>query len=78
MAEAEAKMLLATYAEEIVSQGSRATIYFDGHALEVTSITRHATAAELLVCKDAAGKVAMIDTSQISAVVNEKPPTKIH
>lgn len=75
---AEAKKLLATYAEDIVSQGSRATIYFDGQAMEVTSITRHATDAELLVCRDVAGKVAMIDTRRISAVVNEPIRRNVH
>jgi uncharacterized protein YbcI len=74
----EAKRYLASYAEEIVGRGSRATIYFDGQSLEVISISRHEAAAELLVCRDAAGKVAMIDTRRISAVVSGQPQANVH
>jgi hypothetical protein len=74
----EENKTLPSFAHEIVPAGRQATIYFDGQSLQVTSITRHASVSNLLVCLDSGGKVALIDATVISAVVNEQPTTKAH
>jgi hypothetical protein len=62
---------IASYAQAIVQSGSRATIYSDGQVLQVTNISPQPTAPGVLVRRALGGKVAVIDTTAISAVVGK-------
>jgi hypothetical protein len=57
------------HAKEGLAPGDVATIYFDGRTLSVVSITPHPTETHLLSCRDRAGKVTLIDTKSITAVI---------
>jgi hypothetical protein len=68
----------ALQAEELLSPGEVATIYFDSRTVSVVSMTALPTDANLLSCRDEAGKVTLIDRRSISAVIRQRLNGKIH
>jgi hypothetical protein len=62
----------ALQAEELLSPGEVATIYFDSRTVSVVSMTALPTDANLLSCRDEAGKVTLIDGRSISAVIRQR------
>jgi hypothetical protein len=68
----------ARHAKEVLAPGDVAAIHFDGRTLAVVSITPHLTEPNLLSCRDQAGKVTMIDTRLISAVIRQPFEGELH
>jgi hypothetical protein len=65
------KKASARHADELLSPGEVATIYFDGRIVSVVSMFPHPTEPNLLSCRDKAGKVTLIDRRSISAVIRQ-------
>jgi hypothetical protein len=63
---------LPACAEDVVLNGKHAVIYFDGQALQATSISRHPMAPDLLICRAADGTTTIIDTREIRGVVEHR------
>jgi hypothetical protein len=68
----------ARHAEELLSPGEVAMIYFDGRTVSIVSMTALPTEPNLLSCRDEAGKVTLIDRRSISAVIRQRLNGKIH